>query len=327
MSSSTIEAADVCCANCGAAEILLRVVHIQLENCDGGCDLVKYCSKKCREEHREQHADECKKRKVELHDKELFTQPDSSHMGECPICCLPLSIDPNESKTNLMPCCCKFICIGCHYANQKRENEAGLEHRCAYCREPVVESQETSDRRIMKRIKKNDPVALMWVGSERLAEGDYRKALEYFTKAAELGNAEAHFSLSTMYRSGDGVGKDKKKEVYHAEQAAIGGHPQARNNLMYKEARNSHVGEQLGDPKMKNDYLKRAAKHALINANLGYDPSLKAVKSFFVQGIVSKEDYAAALRGCQAAVNATKSAERKTAETFFNNVSADRGGS
>src|SRR5210317_862663 len=135
MSSSTIEAADVCCANCGTAEILLRVVHIQLEECDGGCDLVKYCSKKCREEHREHHEDECKKRKVELHDKQLFTQPDSSHMGECPICCLPLSIDPSKSMLNA--CCCKTICNGCFFANTKREDEQGLEGRCVYCREPV----------------------------------------------------------------------------------------------------------------------------------------------------------------------------------------------
>ena len=52
------------CANCGVAE----VDDIQLEDCDR-CDLVKYCSDKCKEEHREQHAEECKKRKAKLHDK------------------------------------------------------------------------------------------------------------------------------------------------------------------------------------------------------------------------------------------------------------------
>ena len=34
----------------------------------------------------------------------------------------------------------------------------------------------------------------------------------------------------------------------------------------------------------------------------------------FVQGVASKEEYAAALRGYQAAVNETKSAERDKAE-------------
>jgi len=34
-----------------------------------------------------------------------------------------------------------------------------------------------------------------------------------------------------MYYEGQGVEKDKKKDVYHLEQAAIGGHPNARHNL------------------------------------------------------------------------------------------------
>ena len=68
--------ADICCANCGIAE----VDDIKLlEECDG-CDLVKYCSDKCREEHREQHVEECNKRKAELHDR------NETHIGKCPLC-------------------------------------------------------------------------------------------------------------------------------------------------------------------------------------------------------------------------------------------------
>ena len=76
MSSSVAEAeADACCANCGIA----GVDDIKLKECTD-CDLVKYCSCKCRDEHREQHEEECKKRKEELHDRQLFTQPDISHL-------------------------------------------------------------------------------------------------------------------------------------------------------------------------------------------------------------------------------------------------------
>ena len=78
--------ADECCANCGIAP----VDNIKLERCNGGCDLAKYCSDVCRKNHREQHEEECKKRRAKLHDKELFEQPDISHWGECPICFLPL---------------------------------------------------------------------------------------------------------------------------------------------------------------------------------------------------------------------------------------------
>ena len=31
-----------------------------------------------------------------------------------------------------------MICKGCDYDNQMREHEEGLEHRCAFCREPLA---------------------------------------------------------------------------------------------------------------------------------------------------------------------------------------------
>jgi len=66
---------------------------------------------------------------------------------------------------------------------------------------------------------------------------------------------------------------------------------------------------------MKNNgRFKIAAKHYIITANLGYDPSLKPIKDLLVKGILSEEDYAAAIRGHQAAVDATKSAEREKGE-------------
>jgi hypothetical protein len=288
------------CASCGVA----AVDDIKLKICDGGCDLVKYCSDECQTNHREQHDEECKKRLAELHDKHLFTQPDISHRGECPICCLPLSID--RRKSILATCCSKYICMGCDYANVKREREQGLEHRCPFCREPISNSQEEHRKRLMERVKKNDPVAMAQMGKKHYGEGDYGKALEYWTKAAELGDANAHFCLATLYYEGKGVEKDMKKAVYHYEQAAIGGHPNARSILANYE--------------MKNGRFKRAAKHLIIAANLGHDASVKLIKDFFVKGIVSKEEYAAALRSYQAAVNETKSDEREKAEAVYNSV-------
>jgi hypothetical protein len=285
------------CACCGIA----GVDDIKLNICDGGCDLVKYCSDDCQTNHREEHEEECKKRKVELHDKRLFTQPDISFLGECPICCLPLSID--ERKSTLMGCCCKIICKGCCYANQKREIEQRLKHRCAFCREPAPKSQEESDKRTRKRIKKNDPVAMTDVGKKHYGEGDYGKAFGYYKKAAELDHANGHACLGNLYYHGLGVEKDMKKAIHHLEQAAIGGHPNARGLLASHE--------------IKNGRMERAVKHLNIAANLGHDPSLKLIKELFVEGIVIKEGYAAALRGYQAAVNETKSAEREIGEAFY----------
>jgi hypothetical protein len=56
-------------------------------------------------------------------------------------------------------------------------------------------------------------------------------------------------------------------------------------------------------------------KHWIIAANLGDDNSLDALKDGYKRGIVSKEHFAAALRGHQAAVvDAMKSTQRKAAE-------------
>jgi len=294
----------MCCASCGIA----GVDDVKLKDCDDGCGLVKYCSDKCQNNRREQHEEECIKRKAELRNRDLFEQPESSHLEECPICCLPLSLD--ETKSRLMTCCSKLICIGCHYANSKREYETGLEHRCAFCREPLSKSQEEHDKNRMKRVKKNDPVAMRVMGEKRRLEGDYDGAVEYWTTAAELGDKEAHYALSVMYGNGLGVEKDVEKEVYHLEEAAIGGHPEARYNLGVLER---NIGR-----------FERAKKHFIIAANIGYNDSLKLLRKLYADGHASKDDYADALRAYQTVMNEAKSAEREEAEAYFKQVAGSR---
>jgi hypothetical protein len=282
----------------------VAVDGVKLKDCDGGCDLVKYCSDECRKNHRKQHEEDCKKRCAALRDRDLFEQPDEGHLGECPICCLPQPLV--ENKSIIMSCCSKSICDGCSYANIKREVLAGLEGRCVFCREPGPKSQEEINKRRMNRIKKNCPVAMREMGKGCRIEGDYDNAFVYFTKAAELGDAAAHYQLSFMHQNGDGVEKDEKKQVYHLEKAAIGGHPRARFNL--------------GCNDFENDRFERAKKHLIINANLGHDRSLECVKDLYAKGHASKEDYAGALRAYQAAVDAAKSPEREVAEAYFKQV-------
>ena len=159
---------------------------------------------------------------------------------------------------------------------------------------------------IMKRIKQNndpDPAAMNYIGKERRDEGDYESAVEYFTKAAGLGDAEAHFELSVIYSDGEGVEKDDKKEIYHAEEAAIGGHPEARHNL--------------GCDEVENGRFERARKHWIIAANLGCHDSLTNLKILYEGGHATKEEYANALRAYQAAVEATKSVQRDVAEAYY----------
>jgi tetratricopeptide (TPR) repeat protein len=285
----------MCCAACGIAE----VDDIKLKACDG-CKSIRYCSDKCQRDHRPQHERECEKRAGELRDEILFKQPESSHWGDCPICFLPLALDPKKSM--MMDCCSKLICDGCDYANSIRERERKIEHKCPFCRHPIPKSEEEADRNRMKRVEANDPVALRIVGKRRYNEGDYESAFEYWIKAAELGDVAAHYELSVMYHEGEGVEKDEKKKVYHFEEAAIGGHDFARYYL--------------GAIEYENGNHERAVKHFIIAAKLGDDDSLDALKEGYKKGIVSKEDFAAALRGHQAAVDATTSPQREAAWKF-----------
>ena len=300
----------MCCASCGKAEA--ERDDVKLKICTA-CKLVKYCSVDCQKNHRPHHKRACKKRVAEIRDAKLFTQPNESYLGECPICCLPLSLD--LLKSTRMACCCKLICKGCNFANKMREREARLEQRCPYCREPVptIESREVDGveafeekmkEKFMERAKTNDPAALCEIGRRCFNEGDYEGAFGYLTNAAGLGDIHAHYILSLLYADGKYVEKDLKKEVYHLKEAAIGGHDTARYRL--------------GNHEYRNGQNNRAIKHWIIAANLGDDESLETLKKGFMIGLVSKEDFEAALRGHQAAVDATKTKQREEAYAFYN---------
>jgi len=291
----------LCCAACGIAE----VDDVKLKEC-ADCDLVKYCSDACQKNHKSQHEEACKKRMAELRDELLFKQPDNSHLGDCPICCLPIPLDMDKSI--MMACCNQVICNGCNYANMKRQLEDRREPKCPFCRYPIHETDEECDKRTMKRIEANDPAAMTQWGRDQYDKGDYSVAFEYYTRAAELGYVEAHYRLSILYQEGHGVEKDKGKETHHLEEAAIGGHPRARYTLAYYEALKTR--KIFGD----NGNTERAVKHWIIAATQGYDESIKPLMELFKGGFVSKDVLADALRAHQAAVDAAKSLQREAAE-------------
>ena len=297
MSADNIEAGDVAvdtCASCGIAEV--DDVKLKPYN---GCDLVAYCSDACEKDHRPEHKEACKERSAELRDEMLFRQPESTHLGDCPICCLPL-LDKQQSEFS--PCCSKVICKGCSYANQNREWEMRLQPSCPFCRHPIPKSQEEAGKRSMKRVAVNEPAAIRKMGNAVYNKGDYDGAFKYWTRASELGDADAHYHLSLMYSEGGGVEKDEEKQLYHLEEAAIAGHPAARHYLGAYEGRNGR--------------FERAVKHYIIAANLGYNESIQMLKEGYKAGVVSKEDFAAALRAHHAVVNATKSPQREIAAAW-----------
>ncbi len=283
------------CASCGTA----GGGDIKLKRCTA-CYLVRYCGVKCQKDHRPKHKKECKKRAAELRDELLFKQPESNHLGDCPICCVPLTL--LESRSVFMSCCSKRVCNGCDYASQMRETLGRLEQKCPFCRTDVPSTDEEYIRRLMVRVEANDPAAICFMGTTKALEGDYETAFEYWTKAVALGDVEAHYRLSGLYQYGRGVEKNEKKQIHHLTQATIAGHPLARHNLGCVE----------GDNGQRN----RGLKHVIIAAKQGNDSSLEMLKDLHKAGHVSKEDFAAALRGHKAATEATKSTQREEAAEY-----------
>ena len=223
------------CANCGIA----GVDEIKLKKCTGCDGLVKYCSVGCQKNHRPRHKRACKKRAAEIRDDRLFRQPDSSHFGECPICFLPLPL--SRAKSIFMTCCSKRICKGCIYANYLSNDHDMVKARtCPLCREPHLTDAENGKRN-MKRIEANDPAAFCYAGTQCIVNDDYDGAFEYWTKAAELGDIEAHYKLGLLYHDEEGIYKDEGKAVYYYEKAAIGGNPDARYNLGCIEEENGNI--------------------------------------------------------------------------------------
>ena len=104
------EVDTLCCASCGIAEN----DDVKLKNC-AACYLVRYCSVNCQKNHRPKHKRDCKKCAAELRDELFFKQPESSCLGDCPICLIPLSLD--QTKSVMTGCCSKQICRGCSSAN------------------------------------------------------------------------------------------------------------------------------------------------------------------------------------------------------------------
>ena len=154
------------------------------------------------------------------------------------------------------------------------------------------------------RMEKDDPIAIGKIGSyyrkgENGYPQDYRKALELWYRAGELGYTRAYCSIGYAYENGKGVEVDKEKAKHYYELAATGGYVDARYNLGLYE--------------MKTGDIDRALKHYMIAAGGGDNRSLNMIKELYISGQASKEDYTEALRSYQAYLGEIKSPQRDKA--------------
>ena len=232
-------------------------------------------------------------------DYALFKQPP---LGEdCPICFLQVPFMSTGRK--YQSCCGKVICSGCIHAVQMMDGKA----KCPFCRVPMSESDEELIERYTKRVEMDDVEAIYCLGcfynGELNFPQDRARALEFWHRAGELGNASAYYNIGNAYYLGNGVERDVKKAKHYWELAALGGHVGARGNL--------GIIEEYVD----ND-MNQALKHHMIAVGRGNDKSLKQIREFYVNGHATKDDYAKALRAHQKYIDGIKSAERDEAAAY-----------
>jgi hypothetical protein len=118
-------------------------------------------------------------------------------------------------------------------------------------------------------------------------EQDYAKAIEYFTKSADMGNAGAQQILATAYYYGEVTEKDTHKAFYYAEKAAYAGNIEAAKLLarIYANDREMPSSCEYADAYSESSDAEKSACMALI------DELVKLAGIVWKDGLLMLDDY------------------------------------
>ena len=219
----------------------------------------------------------------------------------CPICFLLIELPMHEHAT-INTCCMKLVCNGCALAARR----LGMLDGCPFCRTPFSNDNASNLAMIQKRVDKGDAEAIYQLGNKcyhgKLGlTKNVPRAIELYTKAAELGSVDVHCQLGMVYHTGDGVEEDKPRGTHHWQQAAMQGHATSRHNL--------------GAVEYKSGNHDLAVQHWMISAaKMGDQESLDAIKDMFKEGHATKAQYAESLLGYRDALEEMKSPQREEAK-------------
>ncbi|KAK1744040.1 hypothetical protein QTG54_005637 [Skeletonema marinoi] len=229
------------------------------------------------------------------------------HDVECAICCTPTE----SLGMKWQPCCGKHLCNGngCLHSTCYVTTHADEDTPCPFCRAPLPKTDEEMFERIRQRVKRNDTTAISNLGNYYHngtygLERDALKAFELWSRAEYLGStsSEMFYSLGIAYNSGEVVEKDAMKVNKYWQRAAMDGHVHARYNLGVMEMNYSPW---------------RAYMHFTIAAKGGNDRSLKKTKQGYLEGFVTKDEFAETLRAYQKTTSARSTKHRDIATAHY----------
>ena len=233
---------------------------------------------------------------------------------ECPICMLPLPLKPGESINRT--CCGKTICQGCMTSQIKvdvlegRQSGSGAVMNCPFCREKICED-DIAQEQILKLAKAGNHAALFTTatcyfdGIEGYKQ-DESEAVKWCQRAVEAGSAKAAMMLAECYQDGDGVEKDDAMRLFYLKKACeIGTEPNAFWEL----------GAYFMDTEEVEEGMLNFRKAAI--CGMSDDYLFEALRFGFMNGCITKEEYAFTLRENQAAANEFKSEGREFAKMMM----------
>jgi hypothetical protein len=284
-----------CCAECGKEEE--RGGGVSLKACKS-CMQVKYCNAACQHKHWPKHKIPCRQRVAELREEALFKDPPAKE--DCPICFVPMpnrliccvSLPPatissvpiydfaeaneelaEKTMERYYTCCGKSICRGCLHSFFESRNK----DKCPFCNaERMGKTAEDVLEEMMRRAAANDAASInllagYYYRGQLGLQQDHAKAIDLYTRAAELGCSKAHNNLGDIYYEGGNL----KKAKFHLEASAMAGHEEARYNLGIMECNSGNV--------------ERTMKHLTIGASAGDYHAMNYLRIGFEKGHVSRE--------------------------------------
>ncbi len=146
--------------------------------------------------------------------------------------------------------------------------------------EKNTEKVKINTEKIEPKTEKKEDNEDLKLGNKYYDLKDYKKAFEYYLKAANQGNADAQVNLGRLYNNGYGVPRDIKKAYEYFVKAADQGHSDAQwilGNMLYIAARVYNYPIE-GSTKKALEYLEKSANQG--NRNGQY-----ILAQYYVNGI------------------------------------------
>mmetsp|Transcript_38821 Transcript_38821/g.68182 ORF Transcript_38821/g.68182 Transcript_38821/m.68182 type:complete len:280 (+) Transcript_38821:81-920(+) len=220
---------------------------------------------------------------------------------DCPLCLLPFPHEEHEQQV-YFSCCGSAICGGCNIHQfivtgksvSNKDEFHKVFDKCPFCRLEIV--KKTTFENQMKlanagRHRAMYNIAGYYLNGKKGLQKDSNEALKWYHLAMDAGNPDSAMALAVMFMIGQGVRQDYNKTVYYFQKASDLGMPEG---FAYLAVHHMTEGE------VEEGYMN-FRRAAMCGSSEGQGSVFKALREGFMDGCITKDEYAFTLRANQAA--------------------------